>query len=402
MSNMSNTDYVLMRQVGNKCDRHNYKFNALLNENLDLLLLDGAEISQYLQSGEINIKNCYIDDKGRLLARGGYSDDIHKIALQKVSGLVQKLNLMGYTVYDKEYRGRPKTYTAYKVTDTSADVIWIIPDDVIDISYKGESLNNKEELHIVTLLSAKGIKVRLKVIGGNNIVDASHMLSVLPADSLDLTAFNANNLLVTNSMFSYCKTNKISFGNFDTSKVINMDKMFFESGIESIEFDKISTKSAESMKLMFHHAKLDSMNLSKLDTSNVMDMSAMFCRTKLDGIDLSKLDTSNTIDMSSMFSEVRASSLNLNNFDTTKVTSFDSMFESAEIGTLNLSSFNTTSAATMTNMFNDACIHKLILGDNFKLNTNTNINSMFKYTHIDSIEAPNRYITEIFLQQSNY
>ena len=216
-------------------------------------------------------------------------------------------------------------------------------------------LNDKEYKLTKELKLTNPNGFEIKLIGVNNIVDASHMFDKCTAvkSISNIHRWNTSNLKDTKYMF------------YDCSSLTNLP-----------DISKWDTSNIENMKYMFYNcSSLISMpDISNWNTTNVKYMNNMFGKcTSLKSLpDISKWNTSNVIDMSSIF--YNCSSLkylpDISGWNTSNVTNMESMFDncSSLLSLPDISKWNTKNVNNMSCMFDD-CSSLLLLPDISKWNT---------------------------------
>ena len=116
---------------------------------------------------------------------------------------------------------------------------------------------------------------------------------------------NTSNVTSMNSMFALCSgLTSLNLSNFDTSKVTDMSSMFNGcSGLTSLDVSSFNTNIVTSMYSMFYNcSSLTSLDLRNFNTSKVTDMNGMFCGcSNLTSLDLSDWDISEETSMHQMF-----------------------------------------------------------------------------------------------------
>ena len=190
-------------------------------------------------------------------------------------------------------------------------------------------MNNKNNCHIIyednnynlmEYLELKNIgkkqTLEIKLIGMNNIIDASYMFSGCKSlNSLpDITKWNANNVKNISFMFSWCiSLNSLpDISNWNTNNVTNMSGMFWgcNSLISLPDISKWNIVNVSDMSYMFSLCEsLTSLpDLSKLNTINVLNMSCMFegCKSLISLPDISKWNKKNLKYMDNMFYECKS------------------------------------------------------------------------------------------------
>ena len=153
------------------------------------------------------------------------------------------------------------------------------------------------------------------------------------------------------------------------------------TSITGIEY--LNTSEVTNMSCMFTKCNsLTSLDVSSFDTRKVTSMADMFCKctnlTTITGIEY--LNTSEVTSMEDMFWGCSGlTSLDLSHFDTRKVTLMNYMFLGCSgLTSLDLSSFNTLQTGDMPYMFyNCSNLTSLILGRDFRVYNNTQIDKMF-------------------------
>ena len=117
--------------------------------------------------------------------------------------------------------------------------------------------------------------------------------------------------------------------------------------------------------------------------SNLYSTAEMFeYNSILETVNFINFRTDNLTQMNSMFEWCTAlRNVNLHMIDTSKVTTMERMFlNCTTLVTLDLSSFDTSNVKTTENMFNQCKkLYSLILGENFKLQSDVNCHDMFKH-----------------------
>ena len=158
--------------------------------------------------------------------------------------------------------------------------------------------------------------LEIKLIGINNIIDASYMFS--GCDSLNslsnLSEWNTINITDMSYMFSWCEylISLPDISKWNTNKVTNMSCMFWgcKSLISIPDISKWITNNVKDMSFMFSECEsLKSLpDISEWNTNNVIDMSSMFSKsislTSLPNI--SKWNLKNEKDMSYIHYECKS------------------------------------------------------------------------------------------------
>ena len=248
----------------------------------------------------------------------------------------------------------------------------------ITAEYNAENYNNN--------------KLEIKLIGIDNITDASHMfngcrsLSSLP----DISNWNTSKITNMSDMFYDCSSlsSLPDISNWNTSKVTNMSCMlnFCKSLSTLPDISKWNTNKVTDMKGMFCGcSSLTSLpNISNWNTNNVTDMKLIFylCSSLSSLPDISKWKTNNVTDMSCMFYKCSfLSSLpDISNWNTSKVTDMSEMFEGCLLlsSLPDISKWNTINVTNIMKMF-CGCSSLISLPDISIWNTKnvTNISYMF-------------------------
>ena len=165
----------------------------------------------------------------------------------------------------------------------------------------------------------------------------------------------------------------------------NMNDMFKDySNLEKIEkIYNLHTENVTNMQYMFYGCNnLTELDVSRFDTSKVTNMAGtfMYCNS-VTKLDINGFDTSSTTNMSCLFYECNlVESLEVKNFDTKNVTKMDCMFHGCNnLLNLDLSKFDTAKVNNMGWMFSSCSkLEKLVLGNKFLINENTNYADMFR------------------------
>ena len=155
--------------------------------------------------------------------------------------------------------------------------------------------------------SLNKLRGKVKVIGGENIVDASNMFFELKLVELDLTEFRMDNLETAERMFNKS----------------HIDTIIFPS-----EPNTFKLRTTKQMFRCFTGKKLD---LTGLDTSNVFTMEAMFENCSCDELIIKSLNISKVITMEKMFIDGSFIEIDISNWEISKVKNTKYIFKDCEI-----------------------------------------------------------------------
>lgn len=195
---------------------------------------------------------------------------------QDIQDILDRARLLNSLVEIPTYCG----HKCYMILQSDIDNLLLIPDEVTELNFE-----NTYKLITPFSNAFKKFKSNIKVVGGNNLIDASYMFYDCEISSLDLSSFNTSNVIFMNAMFENCE-------------------------IQSIDFSYIDTRNVTDMRFMFTGCRIQSLDLSKFDTSKVTNMTWMFTNCKAKFIDLSSFDTSKVKEIESIFencqSEIKA------------------------------------------------------------------------------------------------
>lgn len=202
--------------------------------------------------------------------------------------------------------------------------------------------------------------------------------------ALDLSNFNTSNVINMDSMFYGCENlTTLNISNFNTSNVIDMESMFnYCLKLTKLDLSNFDTSKVTSMDSMFYGCEsLTTLNISSFNTSSVTNMYSMFLScSSLTTLDVTNFDTSNVTNMNFIFSYcANLTSLDVTNFNTSNVVDMSGMFYDCEhLTTLDLSNFDTAKVTNMREMFfNCKKLTKILVGENWIVNTQCNTTSMF-------------------------
>ena len=201
---------------------------------------------------------------------------------------------------------------------------------------------------------------------------------------IDLSCFNRNIVTNMNYMFYGCNKLKVlDLSNFNTSYVTTMEAIFTRNddltSICDLYLTYFDTRNVVNMKNLFA-CPINFMNicLPFLDTRNVTNMEGLFSGCTIPYLDLSILNTKNVTIMKFMFSGCKIDKLILaSNFNTENVIDMESMFSYSQINSLDLSKFNTKNVTNMKNMFSYFKGDKLSFPQNFRTDNVIDMSGMF-------------------------
>ena len=174
---------------------------------------------------------------------------------------------------------------------------------------------------------------------------------------------------------------EINFIKFNRKNITNMISMFEEcSSLEKLIINKFKTDNVNNIKSMFRGCcLLKELDLSSFNTSKVENMQSLFYEcSQLETLNISNFDTSNAKNLSYMFFGCKSlKDLNINNFNTCRAKDMTAMFyECSSLQNLNIK-FNVEYYTNLSFMFY-GCSSLINLDiSNFKINENTNTESMF-------------------------
>ena len=174
---------------------------------------------------------------------------------------------------------------------------------------------------------------------------------------------------------------EIKFIKFKRKNITNMISMFEEcSSLEKININIFKNDNVNNIKSMFRGCcLLKQLDLSSFNTSKVENMQSLFYEcSHLETLNISNFDTSNTKNLSYMFFGCKSlKNLNIDNFNTNKTRDMTAMFyECSSLNNLNIK-FNVEYETNLSFMFYGCSSLNNLDISNFKINENTNTESMF-------------------------
>ena len=245
-------------------------------------------------------------------------------------------------------------------------------------------------------------------------------------ESLKLGHFDASNVTDMTGVFGYTGLKSLNLKGFDMSGAVILSQTFGGlHELESLDLSTINTNNVEDMSYMFFDSTgLKNINFGNMNTDKVENMSNMFYNTSsLESVDISKFNVNNVTDVTSMFRSSGVKSIIFgNSFNTQHVTSMEQMFYGTKrLESIDISKFNTSLVNDMTEMFSYSGIQSINFGENldtskvrlmksmFYKTTNLeeidfshisfdsveNMNSMFQYSGVSSIDFGNNNINKV-------
>ena len=277
-------------------DKNNHIYGYRLQDKKGQVLdVKPDKLKQAIKNNQITIINLTLTADNRLIdikSQHQQSDkkqtQSQQIEEQKLQKIITKARLLGISKNIQTFCG----HTCELISLSDKHII-IIPDDVTKLN------GNTGKLTFTTHIQQ--LQGTIKVIGGKNLRDVSHMFEECEAQSLDLSSFDTSKVTTMKAMFSGCQAQSLDLSSFDTSKVRNMEAMFSGCQAQSLDLSSFDTSNVADMIEMFEGCQAQSLDLSSFNTSNVTDMICMFCDCQAQSLDLSSFDISNVKNMLWMF-----------------------------------------------------------------------------------------------------
>ena len=337
--------------------------NEYFNINEDCIIYEYKKLLKLNENVKINILNQRIE--GEIKKDKNYFNSI--IMQYKINQNDKKIKIFGYNEYDDCF---------LKSNEDKCKIVYNNKEYELNEYFDIDNLNIKN--HIITI----------KIIGINNIINASYMfdgcssLISLP----DICKWNTINVEDMSYMFSGCSslTSLPDISKWNTINVNNMSFMFDDcSSLTSLpDISKWNTDNDESMYGMFYGCSslISLPDISQWNTDNVESTFSMFrgCSSLVSLPDISKWNINNVNNMSYML--CGCSSLkslpDLSKWNTDNVIDMNHIFSgcSSLISLPDISKWNTNNVEDMSYMFHE-CSSLMSLPDISKWNTD-NIKDM--------------------------
>ena len=298
------------------------------------------------------------------------------------------------------------------------------------ITYKNKKYKLKEYLNKIDNNYSQNInKIKLKIIGINNITDFTdmfhgciHLLSVSENKNdiqqyISIDIFNKNNSNCSSfeeqKLDNINELNSIDF-NYECNDSFNL---YYGCNIKSMEYissvskkgsnynygnsdNKINSKQdpptnnnkIQYMRRLFSgcYSLISIPDISKWNTSNVTDMGGLFeeCNSLISIPYISKWNTSNVINISFMFNKCNSliSLPDISQWVTSNITDISFMFNECKslISLPDISKWNTSNITDISFMFNE-CKSLISLPDISKWDTSNVINISFMFNNCNSL-----------------
>ena len=263
--------------------------------------------------------------------------------------------------------------------------------NICQIVYEDEYFELNEFLKIDNLENNKIIEIKL--IGINNIIDASYMFSGCKSLILlpDISKWKTNKVINMSNMFRLCESliSLPDISKWNTSKSIDMNSLFegCKSLISLPDISNWKTNNVTNMSYMFNRCKclISLPDISNWNTNNVTKMEYMFneCYLLKSLPDISNWSINNVTDINSIFEGCKSliSLPDISKWITENVTNMSSIFCGCEslISLPDISKWNINNVTNMSSMF-CGCKSLISLPDISKWNTNnvTEMNYIFR------------------------
>ena len=270
--------------------------------------------------------------------------------------------------------------------------------NICQIVYEDEYYELNEFLKIDNIEKNKILEIKL--IGINNIIDASYMFS--GCESLislpDITQWKTNNVINMSNMFHLCEAliSLPDISKWNTNNVTDMNSMF--EGCKKLnllpDISNWKTNNVTNMSYMFNRCEslISLPNISKWNTNNVIKMEYMLneCYSLKSFPDISNWNTNNVIDMNSIFEGCKSltSLPDISKWNTNNVTNMSSIFCGCESLTSlpDISKWNTNNLTNMSSMF-CGCKSLISMPDIAKWNTNNVIEMNYIFRGCKSLNS---------------
>jgi len=225
----------------------------------------------------------------------------------------------------------------------------------------------------------KNNELEIKVLGLNNITDASYMFHQCNSllSSSELSKLDTSNVTNMSSLFNGCQSllSLPDISNWNVNNVTNLNYMFYDCyKLQSIpDISKWNINKVKNISSIFCYCfEISSLpDISKWNTNNVTDMfqSFAYCSSLKSLPDISKWNTSNVNDMGYMFCNCKSlSSLpNISNWNTNNVQNMQGMFQNCYslLSLPDISKWNIDRINNLQDMFK-GCKDTLIIPEKFK------------------------------------
>ena len=277
-----NKNYEIMDE-----DEFKYIEEQPMEYTNDIILIEAIKEKNYINYFHyINIKECFY------YMRKKYKDNIDSIII--------KYNL-------EENKTKIKLFGNKFVMNNK---------NICQIIYEDNNYNLMEFLELEYNNIENNNIIVIKLIGINNIIDASYMffecksLISLP----DISIWNTNNVINMSYMFCGCKSliSLSDISKWNTNNIIDMGYMFSEcKSLKSLpDISKWNINNVTNMTSMFSYCEslISLPDISKWNTNNVTNISWIFsgCESLQSLPDISKWNMNNVINMIGIFNKCKS------------------------------------------------------------------------------------------------